>query len=271
MTVVKTFPWVGGKAKLHGWVRSHLPNDAETYVEPFAGALSVLLNRAPAEREFAFDLDPDVVGFWRAVQADPQTVAELYESIEAWADKESWQACVRSVKAGPPGEIGCPVRAAMWVSAVVCSFGCKLGHGWIGDAGGSAVESMPRLHHRFGPMSERVQGVRFAVADACDVIAAAGSECVVYADPPYLKTHKANNYYRVGDFDHDAFDAACLSSEARVAVSGYPGDRDELEAAGWRFEDKPYAAHLKKTVEEERPKRVERMWFNYGEAAEEVN
>ena len=34
------------------------------YVEPYAGALSVLLNKKPAAKEVVNDLDPDLINAW---------------------------------------------------------------------------------------------------------------------------------------------------------------------------------------------------------------
>ena len=51
------------------------------YVEPFAGSLACLLARpdGPGQREIVCDLDGGISNFWRAVEAEPDTVAY-------WAD-----------------------------------------------------------------------------------------------------------------------------------------------------------------------------------------
>lgn len=70
------FPWFGGKSKA-----AHLVWDrfgaVKNYVEPFLGSAAVLLAR-PDEPviETANDFDPFVVNFWRAIQANPERVAE---------------------------------------------------------------------------------------------------------------------------------------------------------------------------------------------------
>jgi DNA adenine methylase len=69
------FPWFGGKRKVADLVWSRL-GDVQTYNEPFAGSLAVLLGRPHAPRvETVNDLDCFLVNFWRAVQRDPDAVA----------------------------------------------------------------------------------------------------------------------------------------------------------------------------------------------------
>ena len=98
---VRTFPWPGGKARLQRWVRSHLPEAAPVYCEPFAGALSVLLNRDRCPREQANDLDPDVANWWIAARDNH---AELIEQMENMPQTyESWDAARAEVKAGFTG------------------------------------------------------------------------------------------------------------------------------------------------------------------------
>ena len=83
MTVRKNkapFPWFGGKSKAAPVVWSLL-GDVVHYVEPFAGALGVLLERPhPCNRtyysETINDLDGFVVNAWRAMQMQPEATAK---------------------------------------------------------------------------------------------------------------------------------------------------------------------------------------------------
>lgn len=69
------FPWFGGKRRVADLVWSRL-GDVQTYNEPFAGSLAVLLARPHAPRvETVNDLDCYLANFWRALQADPDGVA----------------------------------------------------------------------------------------------------------------------------------------------------------------------------------------------------
>jgi hypothetical protein len=70
------FPYFGGKSKVAPLVWRRL-GDVDNYVEPFLGSGSVLLARPhPPRIETGNDLDCYVANFWRAVQHDPEAVAE---------------------------------------------------------------------------------------------------------------------------------------------------------------------------------------------------
>ena len=79
MSLQAPFPWFGGKSRVAGLVWDRF-GDVRNYVEPFAGSLAVLLGR-PTEpcTETVNDLDCYLSNFWRAVQHDPEAVAD-------WAD-----------------------------------------------------------------------------------------------------------------------------------------------------------------------------------------
>ena len=85
------FPWFGGKRDAAGRVWEAL-GDPPHYVEPFFGTGAVLLNR-PHEANRAYvsetvnDADGLLVNFWRAVQLDPQGVAEAASWPVSEADK----------------------------------------------------------------------------------------------------------------------------------------------------------------------------------------
>ena len=75
------FPWFGGKSAASELIWKRF-GDVKNYVEPFAGSLAVLLTRPhwPFEStrtETVNDADCYLANFWRALQADPEAVAEF--------------------------------------------------------------------------------------------------------------------------------------------------------------------------------------------------
>ena len=101
--------------------------------------------------------------------------------------------------------------------------------------------------------------VELECCDAVDLIRrnAHRVEQVVYVDPPYR--HAATRGY-LAQTDHGELAAAVLCHRGSVAVSGYPGDWPELDAAGWS-----HVSHAA-TVTAARTGgtgRVERLWMNY--------
>jgi hypothetical protein len=73
---VAPFPWFGGKSKVAPMVWERF-GDVRNYVEPFFGSGAVLFGRPQpfAGTETINDADGFVANVWRAMQADPETVA----------------------------------------------------------------------------------------------------------------------------------------------------------------------------------------------------
>ena len=146
MTVRKNkapFPWFGGKSKAAPVVWSML-GDVVHYVEPFAGALGVLLERPhPCNRtyysETINDLDGFVVNAWRAMQMQPEATAKAASWPVTEADKIARQlACLRWKRDNDLEHLmgdatWCdPVVAGWWLYGVCCQIGAIKGP-WIAD------------------------------------------------------------------------------------------------------------------------------------------
>lgn len=73
----------GGKARLAPFLRKNLNFDSKSqrWVEPFLGAGAVLLNMMP-ECALVGDINPHIVGLYRALQDDVITPAELAEHLQ---------------------------------------------------------------------------------------------------------------------------------------------------------------------------------------------
>ena len=132
MTEVRApFPWFGGKSRVADlvWERfGPIPN----YVEPFAGSMAVLLAR-PHEPgvETVNDLDCYLANFWRAVQAEPETVARWADGPVNEADihaRHLWLVCqegFRQRMMTDPDYYDAKI-AGWWVWGI----SCWIGSGW---------------------------------------------------------------------------------------------------------------------------------------------
>lgn len=151
------FPWFGGKSKAAPVVWAAL-GDVDHYVEPFAGALGVLLNRPhPANRtyysETVNDVDGFVVNAWRAIQWSPEATAEAASWPVSEADKQARQiACLKwrtdkvaDLLAGSATWHD-PLIAGWWLYGVCCQIGAFSGDGpWTADpVTGRIVNMRPR-------------------------------------------------------------------------------------------------------------------------------
>jgi DNA adenine methylase len=70
--------YYGGKWRISKWIQSHFPSHT-TYVEPFAGAASVLLTKDPAPIEVLNDLDGDVVNFFEFLRSKTDELIRLIQ------------------------------------------------------------------------------------------------------------------------------------------------------------------------------------------------
>lgn len=72
------FPWFGGKRRCADVAWRAFGHDTPNYVEPFAGSLAVLLGRpgGSGKIETVNDIDRYLSNFWRAMKAEPESVAE---------------------------------------------------------------------------------------------------------------------------------------------------------------------------------------------------
>ena len=71
--------WHGGKSYLAASVVAMFPSH-ETYVEPFAGGLSVLLNKPPTRTEVAGDLNAALVRFYTCLRYQPEELTNRLRS-----------------------------------------------------------------------------------------------------------------------------------------------------------------------------------------------
>lgn len=238
------FPWFGGKSRAADIIWPRL-GDVDTYNEPFAGSLAVLLSRPHEPRvETVNDLDAFLANFWRAIQADPEQVAY-------WADypvnetdlhaRHRWlvsrTAFVESMKADP--EFYDAKIAGWWVWGQ-CLW---IGSGWCqrpewtgrwvgaaanrgvqhnqatrrwqggGQGGGSGVHAptltMSGLYAYLGELSARLRRVRVCCSDWQRVLTPSVTTYIgttgVLLDPPYSHDLRERCYSE----DHD------ISAEVR--------------------------------------------------------
>lgn len=150
------FPWFGGKGKAVDLVWDRF-GDVKNYVEPFAGSMAVLLGRPHAPTiETVNDYDGFIANFWRAIQADPDKVADFADWPVNEADlhaRHKWlvkrKAMLRARLLEDPTFYD--ARIAGWWVWGLCAW---IGAGWCQDYGirkdGTPKEPTPNLHGATG-------------------------------------------------------------------------------------------------------------------------
>lgn len=215
------FPWFGGKSRIAKEVWEGL-GDVDNYIEPFAGSLAVLLSRPHEPKaETVNDLDRYVANFWRAMTADPESVAYYADwpvnetdlfARHLWLVNEGRDALAAGLENDP--EWFDPRIAGWWVWGL-CSW---IGSGWcsgkgphkkdatqgrgvnrkrphLGNQGSGVNRKLPHLGNEgaiydyMKALGERLRRVRVCCGDwrrVCTTGAMSYGETVgVFLDPPY--------------------------------------------------------------------------------------
>ena len=253
---LRAIGFMGGKCAWGGrgsgrWIAAQLPN-RKVYVEPFAGMLGVLLQRAPAVREIVNDLDSRLVNWWRAVRDHRPELEALLDNSPTWSAEFYQEALAAEQDPEVQADV---VQAAYWFTLRLCwTFGGALTSNTLarryGDFPARNIRSL-----QLKELQARVMQVEIEHRDALRVIREYGGieDAVMYCDPPYQAAGKAHDC-QIGD--KAAMVEALQQCRGLVAVSGYEDDWDEL---GWRVNEMPVLTSNLGVATE----RVERLWTNY--------
>lgn len=238
-TTRPAFKCHGGKYYLSRWVISHFPADyqAMTYLEPFAGAASVLINKVPSREEAINDLDKGVVNIFRALRDESKEFIGRLRKLK-YAEPTFLKAVEQSAK---PVEDYLEHAVNEFILRRMSRGGLKKAFAWSnrtrggqpGDvnAWNTALDLLPTI-------SERLQGVFIFNNHAVQVIRAFDREdTLVYADPPYLhETRISKDAYAVEmDTDgHIQLADALNRFRGKAVVSGYPSTLYNRLYKGWK-------------------------------------
>ena len=256
--------WFGGKAERFRWILQHLPDARrrQMYAEPFAGMISVLLNRQPVGVEIINDSNRRVMNFWKVIRNQPEKIEWLINHTP-WS-KEELADCIDTLDEGSDLE-----RARKFIVVVSQSImrtdADRRITNWFWHTRAGVTTGMLRGKDQISDLAIRLLNVQLDNTDAIEFIDKAYRklrvgqrdihEVVLYIDPPY-RNADISNYSESVDFD--ALDDILRSTpgNARVAISGYGSDYDFL---GWRRVERPEFS----TAGTSQQKRTEILWLNY--------
>jgi len=156
------WPWFGGKSDAAPQVWEAL-GDCEHYVEPFAGSLAVLLRRPhPCNRtyysETVNDLDGLLVNAWRAMQRDPDAMADAASWPVSEADLHARH--IALVRWREARELEHLMGDPEWYDAKMAGWwawgqSCWIGSGWCSGRGGWTVGDDGRIFKQRGGEADR--------------------------------------------------------------------------------------------------------------------
>lgn len=219
----------GGKWRLAPWVIAHLPAH-RVYVEPFAGAASVLMQKRRSDVEVINDLDGEVVNLFRVLR-DPEHAAILEKLLRLtpFAREEFYAAYEVSVE---------PIERARRL--VARSFmgwgsgGCNPHRrvSFRNDAAKGGARPARDWHNYpeyLAGMSKRLQGVCIESRPAIEVIREIDeADCCFYVDPPYVmeaRQDAAPLYaHEMTGAEHRTLAELLHGVKGMVVLSGYRSD-----------------------------------------------
>lgn len=253
--------WHGGKYYLVRQIIELFPPH-HTYVEPFGGAASVLLNKPPAAVEVYNDLDDRLTRLFRVLRDHPEEFQRRLQ-LTPYSELE-WRQAATPVEDEIEQARRDFIRLRQSLGGRGENFSYSLHRtrrGMADVVSGflSAIDAeLPLIVERF----RRVQILR---RDALDVIQKWDStQTLFYCDPPYLPTVVArdNVYrYRLSVEDHKWLLDLLCRCKGKVMISGYPSDLYDQTLSGWSRQEITIANHAAGGKKKRRCQEV--LWYNW--------
>ena len=254
--------WHGGKAYLARRIIALFPPH-KMYVEPFAGGLSVLLNK-PSQGivlEVAGDLDVALIEFYRILRDSPVALIDYLRKIPYTREMFEWASSGKGGADPIEAAARFMVRNRFSRGGLGCTFAWseRIRGGQPGDVNGweTILGKLPEI-------ACRIADVGFHAKPAIDVMLAHDlPETLFYLDPPYLhetRTSRTVYAHEMSVEEHQRLLEAISRLQGMVVLSGYPSPLYDRLLAGWdRHEwDRPNDSGQGKTKE----RRVEHLWLN---------
>lgn len=216
--------YYGGKSRLAPWIISHFPPHT-TYVEPFGGAASVLLNKPRSRIEVYNDLNKRVVNFFTVLRQQPEALLTKLR-LTPYSREEFARAKIPSsdpledarrlvVLSGQGNRgVGC-VDPGGWRWMKNNSRICTLAHDWA------------KMSHLIA-IAERFAMVQIENQPAIDVIRMYDTPFTLfYVDPPYLPDTRNTRWsgdlyvHDMTEQDHIQLSTVLHQVRGNVILSGY--------------------------------------------------
>ena len=231
----------GGKFRLAPWIMSFFPDHA-TYVEPFGGAASVLLQKDRCYAEIYNDLDSSVANFFRVLR-NPDTRATLIELLVLTPySREQFELAWETSEDPIEDARRLAIRAQMGFG----SAGATKGHtGFRIDTKrdyGTAQHAWAQYPEAIAIAGQRLTGVLIENRQAIEVMLQHDTATTLhFVDPPYVHSTRVlgrgkRRYYRheMTDQDHIDLLVSLRKLTGFVVLSGYASDLYNEHLQGWR-------------------------------------
>lgn len=238
----------GGKNYLHKWIIEHFPSDFQnyTYLEPFGGAGSVLVNKEKSKVEILNDIDITIIQIFRALRDEPTEFLRRLKALK-YCEETFLKALNRNQK---PFDDYLEHAVNDYILRRMSRGGLKQTFAWSerkrgnkpGDVNAweTALDLLPII-------STRIKETFLFNNSAFELIKIFNNKNVLlYADPPYLPdTRKSKNAYEHEMTAEQHIELARLLNtfQGKVIISGYPSALYKRLYLGWNTDTKKIANH----------------------------
>jgi DNA adenine methylase len=231
------------------------------YVEPFAGGLSILLNKTPAD-DYVGDLNPDLINFWRVLRDGSCKFPRLLDMLEYSEKTFEWAASPAETPFEQAARFLVRNRFSRGGLGKDFAWSDRLRGGQPGDA-----NAWDTIREELPAIIERLQGVGIQEKDALQLIHESPKpDTLIYCDPPYLhetRTAKKAYTFEMTASEHEQMLVMLLDSKAMIALSGYRSALYDDALSDWRRIEFSMPNHSGQGKSKQR--RVECVWMNYPE------
>jgi DNA adenine methylase len=190
--------WAGGKSRLVARILPRLPEQIQTYYEPFVGGGAVffaLASRGRFKRAVLADLNQDLIDVYKGVQADVSSVIRLLEEYRQRHNRETYY----ETRQLDPRTLELAERAARLI------YLNKTGYNGLYRVNRAGQFNVPFGRYdkpnicdegrlRAAAEALRRRGVSIKVADFESISRKAKPGDAVYFDPPYVPLSKTANF-----------------------------------------------------------------------------
>lgn len=256
MKVPRILHYPGSKWSMAEWIISHMPPHT-TYLEPYFGSGAVLFRKDPSALETVNDLDGDVVNLFRVIRECPDELAKMVQ----WTPYSREEYYLSYEESTDPVE-----KARRFLVRTWQAIGAKTSDrtGWRSNI------QYDKAPHKIWPKQWRE--IPLEILRCCDRLKDVQLEnqpalqlleryrlpdVLIYLDPPYPLSTRANRMYRheMTDDDHEELLETLLLHPGPAIISGYAHSMYDRILVDWRREER------QSTADRGKP-RTEILWIN---------
>ena len=254
----------GGKFYLSKWIIEHFPEDYDqfTYLEPFCGGASVLLNKKPSEEEIINDLDENLISLLRVIRDQP---IEFIRKLKKIRYKES-----TFLNALNNNELNGDFARAIneFVLRRMSRGGLRKNFAWSNRKRGGKpgeVNAWKTILDLIPEISKRLNNVLILNKPAISVLKVFNDPKVItYCDPTYVPDSRENleaYKHEMTIDDHIELAEVLNSFKGKVLISGYPSRLYNKLYKNWKCSSKKIPNHA--SQQKIKPIKIELLWTNF--------